>query len=85
MTTRAKTIKVIIALTVAAYEAYNKEAGGLTWDGKPIPKWDALPPNIKRRWYAAIMGATKESHAIDTRGSDPMFPLTPQEIEEGEA
>lgn len=25
-----------------AYERYNESRGGKTWDGKPIPTWDAL-------------------------------------------
>lgn len=46
-----------------AYEAYNESKGGLTWDGKPIPKWSELTGEtgeaVKKGWEAAadICGA----------------------------
>ena len=36
-----------------AYEAYKKQAGGLTYDGKPMPDWDALGAAVQTRWIAA--------------------------------
>ena len=35
------------------FDAYNAEAGGLTWDGKPIPPFDAVGPKVQANWFAA--------------------------------
>jgi hypothetical protein len=35
------------------YEAYAKSTGGKTYDGRDMPAWDALPPNIREAWCAA--------------------------------
>lgn len=36
---------------------YCKEADNLTHDGKPIPKWEELPENVKNCWIAAAKRA----------------------------
>ena len=38
------------------FEAYNKRAGGLTWDRKPIPTWGNLTEEVRQNWIA---GATE--------------------------
>ena len=40
-----------------AFEAYNASVGGLTWDGKPIPGWDAITPKIREAWCVAAEAA----------------------------
>lgn len=41
----------------AAFEAYNIAVGGLTWDGKPIPGWDAVTDKVREGWRVAAMAA----------------------------
>ncbi len=36
-----------------AFEAYNADRGGLTWDGKPIPGWSAVGDGVRAGWTAA--------------------------------
>lgn len=43
-----------------AFEAYNASVGGLTWDGKPIPGWDAITPKIREAWCVAAETARKD-------------------------
>lgn len=43
----------------AAFEAYNESAGGLTFDGRPIPAWNTLVAQGSRtvdHWRAAVRG-----------------------------
>jgi hypothetical protein len=39
------------------YQAYYKEAGGLTFDGKPLPTWYQLGAPQHRCWIAAARAA----------------------------
>lgn len=41
----------------AAFEAYSNSMGGHTWDHKLIPKWDALPANVKSAWVLSTQMA----------------------------
>jgi len=34
------------------YEAYAKQTGGKTFDGRDMPTWDQLPSSIKDAWSA---------------------------------
>lgn len=36
-----------------AFDAYNEAKGGVTYDGKPIPTWDKLTPDVRAAWEAA--------------------------------
>ena len=38
-----------------AYEAYCQSAHWRSYDGKPLPAWDAVRPDIKGHWAAAAM------------------------------
>lgn len=40
-------------LARAMYEAYIENSGGLSWDGKPCPTWDALGDKVRSHWCAA--------------------------------
>lgn len=37
-----------------AYEAYGESTGWKNFEGKPMPKWVNLPPNIQAAWIAAV-------------------------------
>lgn len=39
------------------FVAYNAQAGGLTYDGKPIPPWSDVGPKVKANWIAAARRA----------------------------
>lgn len=39
------------------FAAYNEQAGGLTWDGKPIPPWENTGPKVQANWRAAARRA----------------------------
>lgn len=36
------------------YEEYAVSTGGKTYDGRDMPKWDALPERIRTAWCAAV-------------------------------
>lgn len=36
-----------------AFATYSFAVGGLTWDGKPIPKWEELTDKIRLAWVMA--------------------------------
>ena len=38
-----------------AFVVYREKQHALTYDGKPIPEWDALPADIQAAWDAAAM------------------------------
>lgn len=37
-----------------AFDAYNKQAGGKTWDGKDIPPFDEVGEKVRANWQAAV-------------------------------
>lgn len=41
------------------FDAYNDQAGGLTYDGKPIPPFVAVGPKVQANWIAAAKAARK--------------------------
>ena len=47
----------------AAYEAYSKYTGGVTFDGRPMPTWAELPDKIRDAWRTAAAAAVR-SHAL---------------------
>lgn len=42
------------------YEAYAKSTGGKTYDGRDMPKWEALPEPIKEAWEDAADAIREE-------------------------
>ena len=48
----------------AAYEAYRFHQDGKAFNGKPIPLWDAVRPDIKRAWEAAANAVLKHPMAV---------------------
>ncbi len=40
-----------------AYRGYAAFTGGLTYDGRPMPRWDQLTAHIREAWRAAIVAA----------------------------
>lgn len=53
-----------------AFEAYNKQKGGKTWDGKDIPPWGKVGDEVQAGWNAAALavaidhGITKHSGGV---------------------
>lgn len=45
------------ALPREMWEAYCKKAGGVTFDGKPLPTWDELGADRRACWQAAADAA----------------------------
>lgn len=43
-----------IRLAKLAYAAYGKSTGGKTFQGLPIPGWDALSDTTQGAWVSAI-------------------------------
>ena len=41
-------------LAEVAYQAYCKQAGGVTFDGKPLPTYAELGSNRQECWEAAV-------------------------------
>lgn len=35
-----------------SFEAYSKSVGGVSYDGKPIPRWDELTSPVRNAWTA---------------------------------
>lgn len=47
----------------AGYEGYARFTGGKTFDGRPMPTFDALEQRIKDAWAAAAMAIFVEGSA----------------------
>lgn len=50
-----------MTLGQVGYTAYAASTGGKTFDGREMPAWDTLPPNIVRAWEAAADAIVHES------------------------
>ena len=46
------------------YAAYNLQAGGKTFDGKPLPTWKELGADRQGCWLAAAKAAALELHTV---------------------
>lgn len=42
-----------------AFETYNATVGGVTWDGKPIPGWEAVTEKVRDGWRTAALAVEK--------------------------
>ena len=40
-------------LAEIGFKAYDAQAGGKTWDGKPTPAWPDLGDKVRANWEAA--------------------------------
>lgn len=38
-----------------AFETYNAAVGGVTWDGRPIPGWEAVTDTVRDGWRMAAL------------------------------
>jgi hypothetical protein len=47
-----------------AYDAYCVQAGGKTFDGKPLPTWFELGNDRRLCWVAAVTAVSKEINPI---------------------
>lgn len=43
-----------------AFATYSFAVSGLTWDGKPIPKWEELTDKIRLAWVMAANAVLSE-------------------------
>lgn len=50
-------------LAKAAYDAYSKEVGGTTFDGRPLPAFEELGERQQRGWEAAVMVGVDSTQA----------------------
>jgi hypothetical protein len=51
----------IPSLARVGYEAYGAKADWKAWDGKPMPQWEELRPDIKEKWEAAAEAIINET------------------------
>lgn len=45
---------VIGGLAARVYDGYGEDAGWLTFDGRPMPRWHELPYKTRRHWCAGV-------------------------------
>ena len=57
-------MKSYAQLAAAAYAAYNKQAGGKTFDGKPLPIWQELGAERQACWIAATKQVVAEAALV---------------------
>jgi hypothetical protein len=53
-------LKKALALAAIAFDAYNKQAGGKTWDGKDIPPFSEVGEKVQLNWCAAALAISEE-------------------------
>jgi hypothetical protein len=56
--------KTFEQLAQSAYDAYCKQAGGKTFDGQPLPTFDALGAERQSCWIAAVKQLWAEFAAL---------------------
>lgn len=57
-------MKTFPQLAASAYAAYCKQAGGKTFDGKPLPAYEDLGSDRRACWVAAVQQVAAEIAAI---------------------
>lgn len=50
-------------LAGAGYKAYCKQAGGMTFDNKPLPEWSQIGENRQACWIAAAKEVVAQNAA----------------------
>lgn len=48
---------------VLAYSAYVEEVGGISFQGQPIPEWDAIKERQRNGWRAAVKAVKAKKNA----------------------
>lgn len=48
-----------------AFNAYGEKAEWKTWDGKPMPQWDAVGEVVQQRWVAAVKAIFRRLNVRD--------------------
>ena len=56
------------------YRAYGASAQWRNFKGDPMPKWEGLPPHIKRHWQAVAVEVQKVGDAPADAQADPEEP-----------
>lgn len=57
-------MKTFEQLAESAYNAYRKQAGGETFDGKPLPAYEDLGSDRRACWVEAVRQVAAEIAAI---------------------
>lgn len=57
-------MKTFDQLAASAYAAYCKQAGGKTFDGKPLPTYEELGEDRQACWRAAVTQVSAELAAM---------------------
>jgi len=52
-------------LAKTLWEAYAKQAGGVTFDGKPLPTWDELGDDRQACWVAVAAACQQRQTLVD--------------------
>jgi molecular chaperone GrpE (heat shock protein) len=52
------------------WDAYAKQAGGVTFDGKPLPTWDELGNDRQACWVAAAKVAADEIERLRQQNAE---------------
>lgn len=51
-----------LELAQAGYNGYAAQTGGLTYDGRTMPKWEDLPERTVQAWVAAVIAIQLLEH-----------------------
>lgn len=66
----------MVTMGQLAFEAYNASKGGVTFDGRPIPKWEALGEDVRTAWSAAATAVwTKAFIGVQPAEKKPVKPV----------
>lgn len=57
-------MKTVEQLAESGYKAYVKQAGGVTFDGKPIPTWAGIGAERQACWLACAKEILAQSAAL---------------------
>ena len=57
-------MKSIEQIAQAMWAAYSEQAGGLAFDGRPLPTWEQLGDDRQQCWIAAAQAARNEIQGV---------------------
>ena len=55
----------ITRLAEIAFNAYGEDCNWKTFDGRDMPKFDAIGEPVREHWAAAVMAAEKQLRALE--------------------
>jgi hypothetical protein len=59
-----------LEIAQVAFDAYNVQAGGKTWDGKDIPPFSEVGDKVRANWCAAVRAVTAHVGRADACCAD---------------